>query len=354
MGCNAWNHPASCDCGWGGVNYGSYSVPVPQAPTGLDWAKPSVSFDSFVNPNARCPYCGDSVFFYQSPYGGRVFFDELGPPWPKHPCTDRSLERTQTVQIERALAPRYGRKIQSLRPDGWNPLAFKKRTTSGRFDVFQLDGEIPQIGSRFLILPMGQFTGLPVFWKWDAAQPEYVIVSAYSQDSHGIWKEISYESPSWLQSLHDIWPIGSDIKPSAKAYCNIGWALSFKHKKGGGKLWIQNRHVNMKSAMACFHAATKLDSWVAHNNLGVIFRDGLGTNIDENLAFHHFKIAAESMKETPMQHLANCYRDGTGVAKCEETAQIYEKYMKPMSGFKLDDEISAGLPNVSKSSRTDR
>jgi hypothetical protein len=30
------------------------------------------------------------VFFYQSPYGGRVFFDELGPPWPKHPCTDNS------------------------------------------------------------------------------------------------------------------------------------------------------------------------------------------------------------------------------------------------------------------------
>lgn len=45
------------------------------------------TFDSYTIPNASCPVCGASVFFYQSPTGGRVFFDELGPPWPKHPCT---------------------------------------------------------------------------------------------------------------------------------------------------------------------------------------------------------------------------------------------------------------------------
>src|SRR4051812_38741158 len=49
---------------------------------------PFVTYPSYVNPNARCPVCGASVYFYQSPFGGRVFFDELGPPWPKHPCTD--------------------------------------------------------------------------------------------------------------------------------------------------------------------------------------------------------------------------------------------------------------------------
>ena len=41
----------------------------------------------YTVPNASCPVCGASVFFYQSPYGGRVFFDSLGPPWPKHACT---------------------------------------------------------------------------------------------------------------------------------------------------------------------------------------------------------------------------------------------------------------------------
>src|SRR5688572_33191186 len=38
------------------------------------------SYESFVNPNASCPVCGERVFFYQSILGGRVFFDELGPP----------------------------------------------------------------------------------------------------------------------------------------------------------------------------------------------------------------------------------------------------------------------------------
>jgi hypothetical protein len=45
---------------------------------------------TFINPNANCPVCGAEVFFYQNQHGSRVFFDELGPPWPKHPCTDNA------------------------------------------------------------------------------------------------------------------------------------------------------------------------------------------------------------------------------------------------------------------------
>jgi hypothetical protein len=59
----------------------------------------------YVNPNATCPVCGASVFFYQNEYGSRVFFDELGPPWPKHPCTDngrsgRTVERPEERDAE--------------------------------------------------------------------------------------------------------------------------------------------------------------------------------------------------------------------------------------------------------------
>jgi hypothetical protein len=42
----------------------------------------------YAEPNARCPVCDAPVFFYQNEHGSRVYFDELGPPWPKHPCTD--------------------------------------------------------------------------------------------------------------------------------------------------------------------------------------------------------------------------------------------------------------------------
>ncbi|TPL45350.1 hypothetical protein [Mesorhizobium sp. B2-4-6] len=38
------------------------------------------------------------MFYYQSPYGGRVFFDHLGWPWPKHPCTDNPRSQSGSVK----------------------------------------------------------------------------------------------------------------------------------------------------------------------------------------------------------------------------------------------------------------
>lgn len=40
-------------------------------------------YDSYTHP-MRCKRCGKYVFFYQSENGGKVIFDDLGPPWPKH------------------------------------------------------------------------------------------------------------------------------------------------------------------------------------------------------------------------------------------------------------------------------
>ncbi len=42
----------------------------------------------WLKPNARCPVCGAAVYFWSNAAGSRVYFDEMGPPWPKHPCTD--------------------------------------------------------------------------------------------------------------------------------------------------------------------------------------------------------------------------------------------------------------------------
>lgn len=98
--CNAWNHPPDCNCGWGGEGHfggfggygggGGYSS-IRSTFSGEVFEFPFVTYPSYVNPNARCPVCGAGVYFYQSPYGGRVFFDDLGPPWPKHPCTDNPV-----------------------------------------------------------------------------------------------------------------------------------------------------------------------------------------------------------------------------------------------------------------------
>lgn len=78
MSCNAWNHPPDCNCGWGGV---FYSLGEGSAP--LQWP---LRNGGFLNPNADCPKCKQKVFFYRSTNGGSVYFDSLGPPWPKHPC----------------------------------------------------------------------------------------------------------------------------------------------------------------------------------------------------------------------------------------------------------------------------
>lgn len=57
---------------------------------------------SYTVPNAICPVCKCKVFFYQNAYGSRVFFDSLGKPWPKHPCTDNEKYSTKKGKVPNA------------------------------------------------------------------------------------------------------------------------------------------------------------------------------------------------------------------------------------------------------------
>lgn len=91
--------------------------------------KPTASlytYESFVNPNARCPDCGQEVFFFQSHSGGKIFFDELGPPWPKHPCTDNprspSLSSIQAAPPDDGNAPSVvATRTYRWQSSGWEP-----------------------------------------------------------------------------------------------------------------------------------------------------------------------------------------------------------------------------------------
>lgn len=162
--CNAWNHPSGCTCGWGGDGHagrtyggGSYSShyfgayrPKPKAPS-------FSLFESYVNPNARCPVCDEPVFFYQSPDGGKVFFDELGPPWPKHPCTDNTPSARGSFQYRRHFGTSsvnfhdYGNNLDfeaveclpeqySWFRDGWWP--FEARVTNYCTGWKKLEGQV--------------------------------------------------------------------------------------------------------------------------------------------------------------------------------------------------------------------
>lgn len=99
--CNAHNHHPKCNCGWGGGNnssFGSYSKFYRTEKVNYSYKVleifPTSKF-SLTIPNALCPECGARVFFYQNYYGSRVFFDSLGKPWPKHPCTDNNKFSTK-------------------------------------------------------------------------------------------------------------------------------------------------------------------------------------------------------------------------------------------------------------------
>lgn len=87
----------------------SNTSPVPSS-TIDDWKHPLRG--SWVRPNSSCPVCGCAVYFYQSPYGGSVYFDELGPLWPKHACIGH--DDLNSV-VKKVAAPRWDK-------SGWQPL----------------------------------------------------------------------------------------------------------------------------------------------------------------------------------------------------------------------------------------
>lgn len=67
-----------------------------------------------------CSACGNAVFLYQSKHGGRALFDELGPPWPKHPCSDgaRAVRLPASVASDQSLPTRP----YSWQQAGWLPM----------------------------------------------------------------------------------------------------------------------------------------------------------------------------------------------------------------------------------------
>jgi hypothetical protein len=73
------------------------------------------------------------VFFYQSPTGGRVFFDELGPPWPKHPCTDNS----STMPVRKLIKVPH-RPTPIWRKQKWEPIRIRSQRMDGNWYIVEL------------------------------------------------------------------------------------------------------------------------------------------------------------------------------------------------------------------------
>ena len=151
--CNAWHHSYDCDCGWGGPGHKGSSAGwggSSYRPSGNYSSTPSytnvfTTYHSYVNPNARCPVCREPVFFYQSPHGGKVFFDELGPPWPKHPCTDTNAN-VKPASLGTKNAP------YSWQQNHWTPFLVKSFTVYLKKWV-RIEGMLGDTKYRLVVYP---------------------------------------------------------------------------------------------------------------------------------------------------------------------------------------------------------
>ncbi|MCZ7422956.1 hypothetical protein O7605_25975 [Verrucosispora sp. WMMA2121] len=76
------------------------------------------------------------VYFYANQHGSRVFFDQLGPPWPKHPCTDNGTAHV-TLVGGRQMPSRHDFRLAQnpgrLRDLRWNPYAVKGVTVESGY-----------------------------------------------------------------------------------------------------------------------------------------------------------------------------------------------------------------------------
>ena len=202
---NAFNHPPGCDCGWGGVWYGN-------SPYTDGWlfdnirrgrslgAQPGTRFPiagGYTNPNAQCPVCGAAVYFYMSPYGGRVYFDDLGPPWPKHPCTDTL--RTTTPRSNTLHTVQYQPTSKSWRDSNWHPLTNAHIERYGKEDrMYAISGRGGTSNVEFLFQSESDITADVIRYK--RTRPGHFRVSLIYFDP---------DSDSWY---HAEFPVFTDAK----------------------------------------------------------------------------------------------------------------------------------------------
>ena len=110
-----------------------------KAPVRIPFPVDTQNPHSYTTPNAKCPVCGSRVYFYQSPDGGRVFFDDLGPPWPKHPCTDNP-------SVKVSMSAVGGVRDSAWQRSGWRPARFFTiKRVPNRKDVYVIRIERPDL-----------------------------------------------------------------------------------------------------------------------------------------------------------------------------------------------------------------
>jgi hypothetical protein len=112
MACNGHNHRKECNCDFRGGHSGNRYRPRQWGPHTIKWYT--------SGPKAKCPDCGASVYFFK---GGGTYFDCLGPPWKKHPCTSVPKEYSP---FNKRGQPKLRNRLSTYERDGWIPFAIRR------------------------------------------------------------------------------------------------------------------------------------------------------------------------------------------------------------------------------------
>lgn len=261
----------------------------------VDWSYSAKrrTYRSFVDPNAICPVCGAGVFFYQSPNGGRVFFDALGRPWPKHPCTDNSESFSIDPKPWRGAA-RQG--PPSFSVDGWQPI-FEARWRPWRSSTYKpgvLKGLLGE--SR---------TPLSVTFPFGTALDSHapLLGKAHATNPAWMWVDAPYFEAPLLANSADLRSI--DLNALARFATELGHSdtlVKLADMCGFERDDLPGR-ADFSKARRWLEAAADLGDWRAFNNLGVLYECGLSVPADIDKALKHYRRAARSKQRIAVENL---------------------------------------------------
>lgn len=95
--------------------------------------------------NVQCPVCGALVFHYKHINGNTVYFEELGPPWPKHLCSNNTQALlTAPKLINKYKQPLFSQNTNSTQTNWINDISsngFKWPSTL----AYKSKGNIPEV-----------------------------------------------------------------------------------------------------------------------------------------------------------------------------------------------------------------
>ena len=289
MGCNAWNHSLNCTCGWGGDGHlGRRTQFTNLVNSKITFRTYGDLLYGFTNPNAKCPVCGSPVYFYASPYGGRVFFDELGPPWPKHPCTDHG--RPVLLLPSKTSLPALS--LEDFKNKEWRPFLCQDISPAkGDPKISVLTGLINDQKKTLFVIIEGLSDGAPFLIKFNEDGEIWLstVLSTKNEIKADTFRAFEFES-----NLRTLLP--ESVEPKIKRFNKAGRSavaiLSTKKVKNSTRL-AKNPELFQCPDCSSFVRNLKKHIANAHTNQKLTVCAVCGQSV-KNLNSHYEKNHSES------------------------------------------------------------